>query len=167
MNIALIGMMGTMKTSVGKALAKKTGMRFFDTDAEFVRREGRSISDAFAEDGEEYFREKEREIVGYAATLDNTVVSCGGGAPLARENAETLKRSCTVVLLTATAEKILERTSGSSRPLLQGGGIERIRTLLRERRDKYEAAADFTVDTTDILPETAADIIIRILHSRS
>lgn len=164
MNVALIGMMGTMKTSVGKALSEKTKMLLIDTDAEFEREEGRSISEVFALRGEEYFRAREAETVKRAAGRDGCVISCGGGVVLRSENVEVLRASCKVVLLTATAECILGRTSGGdSRPLLSGGGIERIKRIMNERDCAYRAAADYVVDTTDRVPQDVAEEIIEKL----
>lgn len=161
MNIALIGMMGTMKSSVGKELAKLTGMTLFDSDDEFVSEEGCSISDAFARKGEPYFRERERAIVKRLASEHNAIISCGGGVPLNSENVTALRASCVVVLLTATPECIFERTSGnSSRPLLAGGGLDRIKALCAERERFYAAAADIAVDTTARTPEPVAREII-------
>lgn len=161
MNIALIGMMGTMKTSVGKALAAATGMAFADSDEEFVREEGTTIAATFAERGEDYFRVRETDIVKRLASRVDTVISCGGGVPLKRENVEALRATATVVLLTASPERIFERTScDDTRPLLCGGGLERIKSLCAERQPFYESAADFTVDTTDLLPGEAAELIV-------
>ncbi len=168
MNIALIGMMGTMKTSVGKVLAKKTNMRFLDTDAEYVKRSRMSINETFERKGEAFFREEERKIVKDAATESKAVIACGGGVPLDERNISALKASSKIVLLTATAERIYERTANNtSRPLLKNGGLERIKTLMAERKNAYESAADITVDTTDMLPEAVADRIIGILSDKS
>ena len=162
MNIALIGMMGTMKTSVGKALAELTGMAFADSDDEFVREEGKSIADVFAAKGEEYFRERESGIIKRLAAGDNKVISCGGGVPLRRENVAALRATSVVVLLTATPERILERTSGdSSRPLLSGGGLDRIKSLCAARETFYKEAADFEIDTTDLVPGEVSRLIVR------
>lgn len=157
MNIALIGMPGTMKTSVGKILAKTSGLRFRDTDDIFVREEKKTIAEVFQTKGEAYFREREAEIVRRVASETNVVISCGGGAVLREENVRALRASCTVVLLTATAECIAARTSeNNARPLLRNGGIERIRALCAERAPAYASAADFVVDTTDLLPDFLA-----------
>ena len=159
MNIALIGMLGCMKTTVGKRLALLTGMDFVDTDAEFVRREGADISRTFAEKGEAYFRERERDIVKEVCAGDGKVISCGGGTPMNAECRSALA-ACYVVRLTATAECIAKRTcSDDTRPLLAGGGIGRIKQLMTEREGCYSACADLTVDTTDKDPDDIAAFI--------
>lgn len=167
MNIALIGMMGTMKTSVGKELAALTGLDFADSDDEFVRTEGASIAAVFQTKGERYFRARETEIVMALARREGTVISCGGGVPLRRENVKALRSSCVVVQLTATPERIRDRTAADgARPLLSGGGLARIKTLCAERKAFYEAACDFTVDTTDLTPREAAAQIVALLAAR-
>ena len=165
-NIALIGMMGTMKTSVGKRLAEKLGMTFVDTDAVFEREEGASIKDTFACKGEAYFRDCETAVLATACSGNGCVISCGGGVPLKEENVGILRRGAVVVLLTASPEKIYERTCGDdSRPLLCGGGPERVRLLCEQRWAAYERAADLTVDTTSADPDAAADEIIARLKT--
>ena len=160
MNIGLIGMPGTMKSSVGKALSALTGMPLVDTDEEFEREEGRSISDVFETDGEAYFRARERAIVARVCGGDGAVISFGGGAPLDAGSRAEMKRGCLTVLLTATPECIAERCSHSdARPLLRGDMIGRVRRLLAERADVYAECADVTVDTTGIKPEEAAEEI--------
>ncbi len=167
MNIALIGMPGTMKTSVGKALSEMTGMRFIDTDEEFEREEGRKISEVFATDGEEYFRARETETVKRVAAENGCVISCGGGVVLREENVDALRSGCAIVLLTATAECIFERTSHSlARPLLAGGGFDRIKRMTAERAGAYEAAAQYVFDTTDRVPRDIAEEITEKLGLR-
>lgn len=161
MNVALIGMPGTMKTTVGKALARLTGLTFTDSDDEFEREEGRTVADTFASCGEEYFRTRETEIIKRLASRDGLIISCGGGVPMREENVKALSARCVVVLLTATPEQIFERTGGrADRPLLAGGGVERVRELWEKRRDAYERAARLTLDTTSLSPEAAAEKII-------
>ncbi|MBQ7226947.1 MAG: shikimate kinase [Clostridia bacterium] len=152
-NIALIGMMGTMKTSIGKLLAERTGKTFLDTDEMYEKAEGRTISETFDTDGEAYFRLKETEIVKKASSELNAVISCGGGVPLKSENVEALRASSIVVLLTATPECILKRTSvNDDRPLLRGGDLERIKKICADRKKAYESSADVSIDTTDKTP---------------
>ena len=166
MNVALIGMPGCMKTTVGKRLAALTGMKFADTDEMFEAREGSPISRVFAEKGESYFREKERGIVEEVCRGDGQVISCGGGAPLCAECRAALS-SCYVVRLTATADCITERTCGNdSRPLLAGGGKERVERMMAEREKYYAECADLTVDTTDGDPETLARAIAEALKTK-
>ena len=165
MNIALIGMPGCMKTTVGKRLAALTGMKFTDTDEMFETREGNTISSTFAEKGESYFREKERELVKEACRDDGQIISCGGGVPLSAECRKELE-NCRVVRLTATAECIAARTCGDdTRPLLSGGGTQRIKRMMAEREKYYAECADITVDTTDKDPDELARMIAEALKT--
>ena len=165
-NIFLVGMMGTMKTSIGKLLAQTLSMTFIDTDDEFEKEYRRRISEVFALEGEEYFRRRETEVVKRSAKSKNAVISCGGGVPLRDENVTAIKETGVIVLLTATPECILRRTHGSDRPLLKGGDLERIKFILAERKDRYESCADIKIDTTDLTPDQCVPKIIEILEKR-
>lgn len=150
MNIALIGMMGAGKTTVGKALAKELGFLFVDTDEEIVRAHG-EIAQIFSLKGEEYFRGLESELVKTLAKKDGLVISTGGGLPLLEENRRLLKMNGFIVYLRASAETIEKRLrTDCTRPLLQSEGLslyETIEGLLAVRKGIYEAFADITVDT--------------------
>ncbi|MCX6641899.1 MAG: shikimate kinase [Candidatus Bathyarchaeota archaeon] len=119
MNIALVGFMGTGKTTVGMLLAKILGIIYVDSDEEIIRISGCNIPDLFAEYGETRFREIETDTVLHLSQLDGVVISCGGGVAINPENVAILRTTSKVVLLTASPEEILQRTSGDrSRPLL-------------------------------------------------
>lgn len=154
-NIVLIGFMGSGKTTFGKALAGKLHMDFLDTDAYIEQRAGKSVSQIFAEDGEEAFRRLETEVLEhFRDTAAHTVFSTGGGMPLRIQNARLLKEIGRVYHLTAANQVIYDRVKGNkNRPLLQcENPYEKICTLMKERKPLYEAAADVMIDTnsTDI-----------------
>lgn len=160
MNIGLTGMPGTMKSTVGRELARLTGMELVDTDEVFEREEGDSISSTFERKGEEYFRAREREIVARECASEGRIISFGGGAPLSEENRAVIKRTCFCVRLTATPERIAERCCGNdTRPLLRGNTLERVKKLAAEREGCYADCACITIDTTDITPLEAAELI--------
>lgn len=149
-NIVLIGFMGSGKTTVGRELAKRLGMDFVDTDAYIEEAAGKSISDIFAEDGEEAFRRMETETLkNLRDTVSNTVFSTGGGMPLRKENAALLKEIGKVYYLTAANLVIYDRIKeNTDRPLLQERDpYGRICELMKQRKPLYEAAADMWVDT--------------------
>lgn len=161
MNIALIGMMGTMKSSAGRELARRLGMQFFDTDGEICKEEKMTVSEIFASRGEEYFRARETEVLSRLCGQGHAVISCGGGTPIKKENRELLK-SCTAVLLTASAATIAARLKNdTTRPLLGGdASIEKIAQLQAAREDIYLDAADIIIATdgkTSV--QVAAEII--------
>ena len=165
-SIALTGFMGTGKTVVGKVLAKKLGKEFIETDALIERQAGKPIPEIFGQDGEIRFREYEIEIVKQVAGTKNAVIACGGGVVLNKINIDRLRQECVIVLLTASTEAILKRTSGgkNDRPLLESKNKAlNIRELLRFRKPFYERAADIKVDTTKLDTASVAEQIIKIV----
>lgn len=162
MNIALIGFRGTGKTTIGKRLAKRLGMSFVDADAEIVKRSGMSVPEIFASKGEAGFRSIEKEVVAEVSAMDNACIAYGGGAVLAKENIDNLKRNSTAILLEAEPETIHRRIRHDrNRPALTGkDGIEEVKHLLSERENLYHGAAELRFDTTrDSVEETAQKII--------
>jgi shikimate kinase len=165
MNIALIGFMGTGKTTVGMLLAKTLGIIYVDSDEEIIQISGRNITDLFAEYGETRFRELETDTVYGLSQLDGVVIGCGGGVAVNPENVVILHKTSKVVLLTASPEEILRRTSGDfSRPLLNTENrLTRIRELMAVRISAYLTAADLVVDTGSLTPQEVVDQILRQL----
>ncbi|MEM3031233.1 MAG: shikimate kinase [Candidatus Micrarchaeia archaeon] len=161
MNITLVGFMGTGKSSVGRLLARRLGMRFVDTDDVIEKETGVSISEIFAKHGEQKFRDIERDVVRRVALKDNLVISAGGGIVLRKENIDDLKRNGPVVCLSATPEEIWARVKKTShRPLLMvDDPLGRIRELLAAREPAY-ALADACVDTTGL---TVAEVSERVI----
>lgn len=149
-NIILIGFMGCGKTTFGTWIAKNKQMAFCDTDEYIVRKENMSINDIFKEKGEPYFRNLETEVIKeLTGTLDNAVISVGGGLPLKEENRVLLKKLGKVVYLRASVEELTRRLAhDTTRPLLAGGNVkEKITKLMETRLTYYLAAADVVVDT--------------------
>ena len=148
-NVILIGFMGCGKTTVGLRLSYRLRMPVIDTDKEIEREEKRSISDIFAADGEEYFRDRETAYLRkLQKSAGNRIISVGGGLPLREENRNLLHGLGKVFYLHAGAETIYERLKhDTTRPLLQGADpMSRIETLLSERDAYYMSAADVVVD---------------------
>lgn len=148
-NVFLIGFMGSGKSTVASCLAKNYGMKIIDMDQLIVEREGMSIPDIFAKKGEQYFRGVETSLLIEIQGQQHKVVSCGGGVVLREENVQAMKKCGQVVLLNAKPETILERVrDDDNRPLLRGNkNVKFIRDMMEKRQPKYEAAADFVVDT--------------------
>lgn len=161
-NIVLIGFMGSGKTTVGVELAKRRNMNFIDTDEYIEKNAGKSITEIFAQDGEEAFRKLETEVLtNLRDTVSNTVFSTGGGMPLRVENARLLKEIGKVFYLTAANQVIYDRVKeDSQRPLLQGENpYGKICELMKQRTPLYEIAADVLVDTNS---NDLVDVIQRI-----
>jgi shikimate kinase len=141
-NIALIGFMGTGKTSVGRLVAEHLRFDYLDTDDLIQTQTGRTITDIFAKDGEPAFRALEEKIVGELASHTKTVVSTGGGLPVNPKNLASLKSHALVVSLWSSPEKIWERVRHQShRPLLHDENPQsKIRELLAAREPFYKQA---------------------------
>ncbi|SEP90636.1 shikimate dehydrogenase /shikimate kinase [Lachnospiraceae bacterium NE2001] len=162
-NIVLIGYMGSGKTSVGKALAKKKGMKYIDLDEYIVQKEGRSINDIFETEREEYFRNLESECIRELSLISNTVVATGGGAVIRKENRDNLGKLGTVVYLKADTDTIVARVKGDeSRPLLKSESEEELRkkvsSMLDKRGPYYEMFADQVIYTDRLTPDEIAEI---------
>lgn len=161
-NIVFIGFMGSGKTSVGRLVAQRLGFQFVDTDAVVVERAGMQIPEIFARHGEPWFRDHETSALSSLGILSRAVISTGGGVVLRPENRKLLRELGFVVWLTASEEVIFERVSrNKKRPLLQTADPRRtVHELLEQRHDLYQGAAQFTVDSTDLGHEAAADAVI-------
>ena len=135
-NLALIGFMGTGKTSVGRLVAEQLHFDYLDTDELIQSRTGRTIADIFKKDGEPAFRKLEEQLVSELAARKRTVISTGGGLPANPINLASLKTHALVVCLWASPEKIWERVRNQThRPLLRDPNpqVENPRTARRPR----------------------------------
>jgi shikimate kinase len=141
-NLALIGFMGTGKTSVGRLVAESLHFDYLDTDEMIQSGTGRTINDIFKTDGEPSFRACEEKIVAELAGRTKTVIATGGGLPANTKNLESLKKHALVVCLWASPEKIWERVKNQShRPLLHDANPQaKIRELLAAREPFYKQA---------------------------
>ena len=166
-SLFLIGFMGAGKSSVSAGLGRMLGREVVEMDERIAAQEGMSIPELFAQKGEPYFRACETALLKSFAQGAPRIVSCGGGVPLREENVAAMRESGTVVLLTASPEVILERVKDSDeRPLLQGHkDVPYIAALMEQRRPKYEAAADITVDTSRLNIEEVCRQVLRQVPS--
>lgn len=141
-NIALIGFMGTGKSSVGRLLAEQLHYSFLDTDELIESRTGKTVSAIFAGEGEAAFRKQEQAVVAELAFRNRCVVSTGGGLGANENNLASLKEHALVVCLWASPEKIWERVrSQAHRPLLrEPNPLAKIRELLAAREHCYKQA---------------------------
>jgi shikimate kinase len=160
-NVALIGFMGTGKSSVAHELARVSGLAFVDTDKAVEARAGLSVSEIFETKGEAAFRLMEQDELQGLWNASHTVVSCGGGAVLARSNRRALRSRCIPVWLWADIQTALARLrEAGTRPLLDGADPEsRANALLEERRYLYARTSDLVINTRGKAPlEIAARI---------
>lgn len=152
--IFLVGMMGAGKTSLGKTLAKQSGLPFLDTDAYIKVQTGQSIPEIFSTKGEVAFRKLEEECF-HSLTPNAQWIATGGGFPCFNDLMVKMKQLGTVVYLKMTPEELNKRIqSVANRPLLQTSEpINELTRLLLERAEIYEMA-DFVINgnqSTEIL----------------
>lgn len=161
-NIVLTGFMGAGKSSAGKKLAQRLGMKVVDTDELIEKRAGMKISEIFEKQGEAQFREAEKSVIEEVSKLENCVVITGGGVVLKKENMDNLRRNGIIIYLHAAPEIIYQRVkSESHRPLLHvGQPMKKIKELL-EFRAPYYANNDLAVDTSNMSVEQVVEEILK------
>lgn len=160
-HLVLVGMMGSGKSSVGRALSSRCGAPFLDTDAMIEGRARKTVSALFREWGEARFREIEREILAEALAEETPgIISTGGGAVVTPENRAALRAHSHVVYLQAPAEVLFQRLKrDTSRPLLQQPNpLQVLRDLEETRRAFYEEADD-RIDVSQLQQKAAAEEI--------
>lgn len=147
--IALVGMPGGGKSTVGRQLAKRLGWSFIDSDAQIEKRIGCTIKAFFEREGEEAFRDLEATVIDEVSALRSVVIATGGGAVLRPENRQRLHDRCRVIYLKSSPEELHRRLRhDTSRPLLQvADPLARLRQLFNERDPLYTEVAHFTVET--------------------
>ena len=166
-NIILVGFMASGKTSVGRALAERTGWTLVDADDVIVARAGKPIHRIFTEDGEPAFRELERQVIADLCAGERQVIASGGGAFVDPRNREVMLRGGLVFYLSASPAVILGRVreedaNGPIRPLLAVDDPEaRIGELLAQRMPAYDQA-HHTVETDALTAEGVAERIVGI-----
>ncbi|HEY8616492.1 shikimate kinase [Phenylobacterium sp.] len=162
--IALVGLMGVGKSSVGRRLASALDLPFRDADAEVEAAAGRSISDIFADLGEAVFREGERRVIARLLDQPPHVLATGGGAFMNAETRALIKSKAVSVWLKADLEVLARRVGRKdNRPLLAGKDpLEVLRAQAEARYPAY-AEADVTVETGDSAHHVTVDQVIRAL----
>lgn len=163
--IALVGLMGVGKTTVGRRLAKALELPFADADAEIEAAAGRTVSEIFAERGEAEFRAGERRVIARLLEGEPKVIATGGGAFVNAETRALLRQRAVSVWLKAELDVLVKRTGRrSTRPLLKDGDPrEVLERLMRERYPIY-AEADLVVETSDGPHEAAVTAILEALQ---
>ena len=162
-SIVLIGFMGAGKSSIGRMLARRTGLPRFDTDEIISARFGVAVSEIFARFGEEKFRDAETETLKGFSAAHPAIIVTGGGIVLRPENVKMLRALGSVVSLEANDETLFRRISRrSTRPLLQTENPRAtMLELLRRREPLYREAADVRLDTSRLRHEEVADAILK------
>ena len=148
MSIALVGMPGCGKSTVGRHLARQLSLRFVDSDAEVERRIGMPIKDYFAWQGEDAFRDQEQAVIEELTAQPDILLATGGGAVLRPSNRDALHSRTHVFYLRSTPEELHRRLRHDThRPLLQvEDPLRRLRDLYRDRDPLYRRTAHFVVE---------------------
>jgi shikimate kinase len=148
-NVFLIGPMGAGKSTVGRQLAEALSLEFKDSDQEIQRRTGVDIPTIFEFEGEEGFRNRERQVIAELSGAEGVVLATGGGSVLHPDNRRDLAARGVVIYLQCSPEQQYARTSRDrNRPLLHTEDpLERLRGLMAERDPLYRQVADIVVST--------------------
>lgn len=164
-SIALVGLMGSGKTTVGRRLASALGLEFRDADAEIEIAAGRSVSDIFAELGEPEFRGGERRVIARLMEQGPMVLATGGGAYMDADTRELLRRTAVTVWLKVEVEVLARRvTKRDTRPLLRGKDPHEVLSAQAEIRYPFYGLADIVVETPDAAHEAAVARILAALE---
>jgi shikimate kinase len=153
--IFLIGYMGSGKTAMGRLLAKNLHLDFYDLDAWIEKKYHTTIASIFAEKGESYFREIEKNCLRETGEFENVVISTGGGAPCFFDNMQFMNNHGTTIYLKLTPEHLAERlqsTRTGVRPLIAGKSSEELIDFIREnlgKRAAFYEQAKFVITGTD------------------
>ncbi len=151
-NIAIVGMPGSGKTTIGRTLANKLGMDFVDIDKMIEEKTSSSIPDLFKNHGEPYFRTIESECIKEVSVLKKTIISTGGGAILADENRANLKMNSKVIFIMRDIDKL----ASNGRPLSQSN--EAISKLAKARLPIYREVSDHSVNNNGSISDAVCEI---------
>lgn len=148
-NLILVGMMGSGKTTMGRALARHLGKSFVDSDEEIQKRTGVTIAHIFDIEGEAGFRQREGAVIRDLLEQDNMVLSTGGGTVLTEQNRALLRQNGLVVYLKASVHDLWQRTRHDrSRPLLQTADPHaKLAELFQQRDPLYREVADIVIQS--------------------
>jgi len=165
--VALVGMMGAGKSSLGRRLAAKLDVEFRDADSEIETAAGCSINEIFDRFGEPAFRDGESKVIARLLSMPPHVLATGGGAFAVEKTRERIKAGAVTVWIKVPLEVLVERVGRrDTRPLLrQGDPREILERLLKEREPIY-AQADMTVDSEDGPHNAAVARIVESLRER-
>lgn len=151
--IILIGFMGAGKTTIGRQLAMALGLQFYDLDWYIEMRYHKKVSDIFAEQGEEHFRDLERRMLHEVAEFEDVVVSCGGGTPCFYDNIQYMNQQAETVYLKLEPEVLAMhlRMGRTVRPLILGKTEDELLQYIKDslaQREPYYRQAKHILDVS-------------------
>jgi len=162
--IALVGMMGVGKTSIGRRLAQRLQLPFIDADQEIVDAAGLSIPEIFERFGEAHFRDGERRVIARLFDGKRKIIATGGGAFVNEETRQLMLERAIVIWLDADIDTLVERTARKGdRPLLANGDARQILTKLAQERNPLYAQAHVHVKSQSTPHEATLDAIMKAL----
>jgi shikimate kinase len=164
--VALVGMMGTGKSSVAAGVAAALNWKAVDVDSEIEAQVGRSIAEIFASMGESGFREIEAAMIEIVFDRgEDCVVALGGGAVLTESTRNRLGECSAVVWLHAEPAVLARRLAGdTSRPMLAGDPLARLDALSREREDLYRSVATHDIEVNELSVDEVVAVVVDIIR---
>lgn len=164
MTIYLCGFMGCGKSTTGKLLAQKAGLKFTDLDDYIEEKEGMSIPEIFSQKGEPYFREREAQAV-KELSAENSVVACGGGTIINDNSARIARENGTVFFLDIPFETCYDRIKDDAhRPLVANNTKEQLHEIFSKRHDIYMKNSTLAIDA-DKTPALICEDIIKTVKT--
>lgn len=164
--VVLVGMMGAGKTTIGRRLAPRLGLRFFDADEEIQRAAGMSVADLFAAHGEASFRAGEAQVIARLLSGPPHVLATGGGAIMNAETRRLIKTQAISVWIKADVDTLLKRaTRRDTRPLLRSGDARETLTRLLDARAPLYAEADLVIESAPGPHSRTVNAIVDALRS--
>ena len=166
--VVLVGMMGSGKSAVGRALAERLAVPMMDSDAEIETAARQSIAEIFDRDGEAFFRDREAEVIDRLLSGAPCILSTGGGAFMAERNRTAIHDKGVSVFLNGSLEPLWERVRHKdTRPLLRTADPRQTLSDLLDKRQPVYELADLTVETRlDYEIEQTMDLVIQALLTR-
>jgi shikimate kinase/3-dehydroquinate synthase len=165
-SIVLVGLMGAGKTAIGKRLAAKLGLPFYDADQEIERAAGITISEIFARHGEAHFRVGEKRVIQRLLAQEIIVLAPGGGAFMDRDTRALIRERATSIWLRSSLPILLDRVRGRThRPKLNNGDPEEILRRLSAERSPVYAQANIIIDGSEDVPEVTTQSVLNALEA--
>ncbi len=163
-NIILVGLMGAGKSTIGRQLARRMNLTFYDSDKVIEERTGVPIPTIFEVEGEAGFREREEHVIAELTAMRGILLATGGGSILRASNRQHIKDGGCVIYLRASADHLFQRIKhDQSRPLMQTPNpMQTLRDLLKAREPYYLEVADLIVPTG----KQKVNVILREIHNK-